>query len=240
MIFTACMADDNNTDKPSLVKNSSSSIGFCGFLGMVAHLVSIVFCGIIIYHAWPGSSLFSWHPTLMCVSFAFLMAEAILFFSPESTLLPKAMRKTKVKYHWINMVTAIACAVAGLVIIFINKNIHGKSHFTSWHGILGLITVIYSCLQSTGGTLLLYPKVVSGMVKLADLKLYHATSGLLLFTLACTTLILGLYSNWFVSQVSDTVWYISFLCPGLIGLVVMNQVTTAYLPKAFKKPSQQI
>ncbi|XP_078000951.1 transmembrane reductase CYB561D2-like [Glandiceps talaboti] len=233
---------DENTDKlrPIIAKNSTQSGGVCAFLGMVAHLASIVFCGIIIYHAWPGSSLFSWHPTLMSVAFALLMAEAILFFSPESTLLPKALRKTKVRYHWINNVTAVVCALGGFGCIFLNKSKMGKSHFTSWHGLLGVTTVTYACMQCLAGTLLLYPKVVSQMVKLADMKLYHATSGLLMFSLACASLVLGLFSNWFVSVASDAVWYISLSCPAMLALVVMNQVTQAYLPKAFKKPSQQI
>ncbi|XP_002738253.2 transmembrane reductase CYB561D2-like [Saccoglossus kowalevskii] len=236
------MADEKTEVRLSSAKNTHNSvlISFSAFLGMVAHLVAIVFCGTIIYHAWPGSSLFSWHPTLMSVAFAFLVLEAIMFFSPESTLLPKAMRKTKVRYHWINNVTGLVCALAGVITIVSNKYMNNKPHFTTWHGLLGIITVGYCAMQCIAGSFMLYPKMISQYVKLSDLKLYHATSGVMMFTLACGTMVLGIFSNWFVSQASDTVFYMCLFCPGILALVVTNQVTQAYLPKAFKKRSQQI
>ena len=40
-----------------------------------------------VYTAVPGSDLFSWHPTLMTIGFSLLMAQAIVIFSPVSSLL---------------------------------------------------------------------------------------------------------------------------------------------------------
>lgn len=44
----------------------------------------------------------------------------------------------------------------GFYVIYLNKENAGKSHLTSWHGLLGAITVGYACLQSTGGSLAKY------------------------------------------------------------------------------------
>ncbi len=176
---------------------------------------------------------------LIIPQFAFLMTEAILFFSPDSNLVPKAVRKTKVTYHWITNTTAVLCAIAGLVIIIVNKEINGYPHFKSWHGIFGVSTVAYACIQAGAGTTLLYPKLTAKMFKLADLKLYHATSGLVLFTLACVTLVLGLFTNWFSKNAHETAWYICIGIVAWISLVIRNQVTQAYLPKSLKKASQQ-
>ncbi|XP_071810193.1 transmembrane reductase CYB561D2-like [Asterias amurensis] len=211
----------------------------CSFFSMAAHLLAIGFISYMIYLAWPFSSLFSWHPVLMSIAFAFLMTEAILFFSPDSNLVPKAVRKTKVTYHWITNTTAVLCAIAGLVIIVLNKEMNGYPHLKSWHGILGVSTVAYACIQACAGTTLLYPALTSKMFKLADLKLYHATSGLVLFTLACVTLVFGLCTNWFTSNAHETAWYICIGIVAWISLVIMNQVTQAYLPKSLKKASQQ-
>lgn len=202
---------------------------------MVAHLVAIAFPAFMVYLASPGSNLFSWHPTLMAIGFSTLMVEAILLFSPESSLLFRSSRKTKVTVHWILQCSSLLCALFGFGVIFYNKYQRSKSHFTTWHGIFGLITVIYIVVQASCGVFLLYPNLVKNW-KLVQLKTYHATFGLLGFTLACLTLALGLFSNWFTTNVTGVLWYLSLLCPGWMALVVMNQVTTAYLPKT-RKPA---
>ncbi|XP_041458496.1 cytochrome b561 domain-containing protein 2-like [Lytechinus variegatus] len=212
---------------------------FCEIIGMVSHLVAISFTGFMIYLAWPLTNLFSWHPILMSIAFAFLMSESIMFFSSESTLIPKVNRKSKVSYHWITMTTAIACALIGFAIIFINKVLHDKPHFKSWHGTMGLVVIIYMCIQAFGGAFHLFPKFTSKFVKLADLKLYHATSGLCLFILVITTLVLALYSNWMQQKAGETGWYFLLGCLMWLTTVITNQVTTEYLPRALKKPSSQ-
>ena len=59
---------------------------------MVVHLLSLAFTGYLIYTAGPGTDLFSWHPTCMTVCFILLMLQAIVLFSPESSLVPGTQR----------------------------------------------------------------------------------------------------------------------------------------------------
>jgi len=130
------------------------------------------------------------------------------------------------------------CAFAGLAAIYVNKERSGKDHFTTWHGLIGIITMVYSCAQSVGGALAKYYKYVGKIIKvrLADLKLYHATSGLLLYTLVTASLLLGLWSNWAAKSVP---WLLNYVCMGCISasaLVVMTHVTTAYLPQTQRAP----
>ena len=162
--------------------------------------------------------------------FAFFMVEAILFFSPESSLIVKYTRKTKVRYHWVFMLLGIACALLGFLAIYTNKNRRGAPHFTTWHGKVGLGTIIYAVLQCCAGTLLLYPYVLPKSLKLGQMKAYHATSGLFLTTLTNISLALGMWSGWFTTNVTGTSWYACLVCPMVIALVVMKQVSEAYLP----------
>lgn len=236
---------ENDKDSSQPLSSSVPSLDTKSFraevadtLGMVSHISAIVLTGYVIYLAWPFPNLFSWHPVLMTLAFAFLMTEAILFFSPESSLVPKAQRPTKVNYHVATMIAAIVCGFSGFTIIYINKNNSNKDHFTSWHGTFGLIVVCYMCVQATGGVITRYPKLLASKLKPAKLKLYHATSGLFLFILVCATFVLALFSNWFVTNSSDLGWYISLMVIALLSLMVMNQVTTEYVPRAFKKPQQ--
>uniref|UniRef100_F6QDK5 ascorbate ferrireductase (transmembrane) n=2 Tax=Ciona intestinalis TaxID=7719 RepID=F6QDK5_CIOIN len=204
-----------------------------GICSMVAHFAAIAFTAYIFYISSPGSSLFSWHPTLMSLAFSCLMVEAILVFSPESSLFIKASRKTKVRIHWILQTCAVVSGILGFSAIVINKIRNNKEHFKSWHGTFGLITVIYVIVQALFGIFLLYPQAAKKWNwKLMQLKVYHATFGLLGFTLACITVVLSLFSNFVVKSagVDGFIWGLCFFCPTWCCFIVMNQVTNAYLP----------
>ncbi|KYO22938.1 transmembrane reductase CYB561D2 isoform X1 [Alligator mississippiensis] len=203
--------------------------------GAAAHLVSLALPVSVAVVARPGSSLFSWHPLLMSLAFSFLMTEALLVFSPETSLLRSFSRKVKVRFHWALQLLCLLCALLGLGIISYNKYLNGKSHFVTWHGLTGLLTVLYASMQCMGGLALLYPKLMKNWT-LAKLKLYHATSGLVCYLLGCASLMLGMCSLWFTTLVTGVFWYLAVLCPILTSLVIMNQVSNAYLYRKRMKP----
>lgn len=173
-------------------------------------------------------------PLYSVSQFSFLMTEALLIFSPETSLLRSFSRKVKVRVHWALQLLALLCALLGLGIITYNKHLNGKAHFVTWHGLMGLLTVLYAGGQCGGGVLLLYPKLMKNWT-LAKLKLYHATSGLVGYLLGCASLMLGMCSLWFTTSVTSISWYLAMLCPLITSLVIMNQVSNAYL---YRKRSQ--
>jgi len=210
-------------------KNNNSTIYPSLVFNMVAHFVVALFTGFIIYTAQPGSSLFSWHPTLMVLAFTFLMVEGILVFSKESSLIQKAARPTKVNTHTVCMVLSLLCCLGGAFVIWYNKELNGKPHVISWHGIIGYITVTYVGIQCLAGIFVKYHKILANYIKPFQLKMNHATSGLFLYSMVCLSMVLGMYSNWFTANVTGTSWYACFACPSILILVVMNQITTNYL-----------
>ncbi|KAM4722325.1 transmembrane reductase CYB561D2 isoform 2-T2 [Rhinophrynus dorsalis] len=162
------------------------------------------------------------------------MTEAIMVFSPDSSILRSFSRKTRIKAHWILQLLSVLCALLGLGIIYSNKILHEKPHFSTWHGLLGGLTILWALLQSLGGLSLLYPKLLQRWT-LSTRKLYHATAGLLGYLLGCTSILLGMCSLWFSASVTGVSWYLCALCPVFSGLVIMNQVSNAYL---YRKRSQ--
>ncbi|XP_075040245.1 transmembrane reductase CYB561D2 [Mixophyes fleayi] len=196
--------------------------------GAAAHLTAFIFTIYIFSVSQPGATLFSWHPFLMCLAFSFFMTEAILVFSPDSSLLRSFSRKARVRAHWLLQLLSVLCALLGVGIIYYNKVLQGKPHFSTWHGLVGLLTVVWALIQNVGGITLLYPKLVQRWT-LATRKLYHATSGLLGYLLGCVSLLLGMCSLWFSASVGSITWYLCALCPVITGLVVMGQVSNAYL-----------
>lgn len=90
----------------------------------------------------------------------------------------------------------------------------------------------YIVVQSIGGSFVKYEFLRSLIkMRLADLKLYHATSGLIAFTLVTVTLMLAMYSTWFTSSVDDVLWYACAAAVSFMAVIVMNQITSEYLPK---------
>ena len=186
-----------------------------------------------------GTSIFSENTILVSFQFITFMFEGLLVFNQESSLLLNASRQTKVLVHWVLQATAVTCAGLGFIVIFYNKYLRDKPHFTTWHGLFGVITVCYIMLQSVGGSFVKYEFLRSLIkIRLADLKLYHATSGLIAFTLVTVTLMLAFYSNWFTTNVNEILWYACLGSVSFMAVIIMNQITSEYLPKSrVPKPS---
>ena len=72
------------------------------------------------------------------------------------------------------------------------------------------------------------PKAVG---TLWQVKQMHATSGLILYTLASISLVLGMFTTWFTKNVTGTSWYMCVACPMILVLVAMQQITSHYLPQ---------
>ncbi|TTN83894.1 Cytochrome b561 domain-containing protein 2 [Bagarius yarrelli] len=198
--------------------------------GGLTHFLCVAFTGTVAIIAKPGSSLFSWHPFLMTLAFSFLMTEAILLFSPHSSPALRCKHQVKSRLHWILQCSCVSCALLGFGTIFYNKQANGKPHFSTWHALLGVVTVCVVVLQAVAALPLIYHKLVKGW-SLARLKRYHAAAGLVTYLLGSVSLLLGICSAWFSASVTGNAWYLMVLCPAVSAFTIMSQVTNAYMTK---------
>ncbi|TRY62968.1 hypothetical protein TCAL_06858 [Tigriopus californicus] len=198
---------------------------------MVVHLISVAFTGFILYLSVPGSDLFSWHPTCMSVAFILLLLQAIVVFSPESSLFPTTPRPEKVQLHWILHAFGTASAVFGFAAVYLNKEMNNRKHFTTWHGKFGLATVVGVFCAVVGGLVAKYALNFRKYVKPINIKMYHATAGMIVFCLAMATVFLAGYSNWYKNRVSGWLWRITIWMPVVLATCVARQVTQSYLPR---------
>lgn len=125
------------------------------------------------------------------------MTEAILTISDENYLTKSIPFRNKILFHWIIQVIAIFCNISGFIIIYINKNINNKSHFTTWHGLAGLISIIVTVPTCLSGLLALYKVDIRKHVKPTISKCLHIVCGCITFVFGTITEILGVYSGWF-------------------------------------------
>jgi len=198
---------------------------------MVFHLLTAGLTAVVVYTAVPGSDLFSWHPTLMAVAFCLLMAQAIVIFSPESSLLQSSERADKVQLHWILNLFSLVAACGGFGAIYLTKEVNNKSHFTTWHGKFGLAACVGTLLAALGGVAAKYSSSLRSVARPINVKLYHATGALVVFGLAMTATSLACYSNWFLKRVDGYLWRCCFWSPIILLVCVARQVTQSFLPR---------
>ena len=118
----------------------------------------------------------------------------------------------KVRFHWIAMTLASVLGSCGVAVIYYNKILNNKPHFTSWHGLFGILTIVIFAAQALGGIFVLYPAAAMGVISRKFVKKFHFLGGSAVALMGYFSLLLGLYSNWFVGKVSGWLWYI-FVAP---------------------------
>ncbi|CAF9913093.1 MAG: hypothetical protein ALECFALPRED_008630 [Alectoria fallacina] len=129
-------------------------------------------------------SLFSAHPLLNSAGLL-LTTQAILILQP--THAPK-QKHLGTNIHAVINGTAVLSLLAAFIIIEYNKFAHAGAHFTSPHGILGLITYILFAIQAIVGITQYYTPAIYGSVDNAKaIYKYHRMSGYLLVILSFAT-----------------------------------------------------
>ncbi|XP_015424394.1 PREDICTED: LOW QUALITY PROTEIN: cytochrome b561 domain-containing protein 1 [Myotis davidii] len=71
----------------------------------------------------------------------------------------------------------------------------------------------------------------SQISRVARLKLYHLTCGLVVYLMATVTVVLGMYSVWFQAQIKGEAWYLCLAQPLYPALVIVRQISSSYLPR---------
>lgn len=127
------------------------------------------------------------------------MTEAICCFIEPNipTLGLGAVRRKQL--HWILQAIGGCSITVAFVVIVLNKNRLHKAHFTTWHGLFGLLAVIATGLGLLGGVVALYSVQWRSQlhVRPAVVRLAHAGLGVLAYGLGAVSLALGLQSSWF-------------------------------------------
>ncbi|XP_011385337.1 cytochrome b561 domain-containing protein 1-like [Pteropus vampyrus] len=166
----------------------------------------------------------------MALAFCLCMAEAILLFSPEHSLFFFCSRKARIGLHWAGQTLAVLCAALGLGFIISSKTRSELPHLVSWHSWVGALTLLATVGQALCGLCLLFPRAAR-VSRVARLKLYHLTCGLVVYLIATVTVLLGMYSVWFQAQIKGAAWYLCLALPLYPALVIMHQISSAYLPR---------
>jgi len=158
-----------------------------------------------------------------------LMAEAVMIMSQGNIIASNLSRQGRVRLHWILQASAAAFIFAGFLVIVINKNLHNKNHFKSWHSVIGLVFLVCVGITSSGGVVTLYSLRLKQYVKPAKMKLFHNLVGVLTFVIGVSTEIFGIYTHWFLKHTSLSAQIVCTVFVVLGGIFTLESaVKSAY------------
>jgi cytochrome b-561 domain-containing protein 2 len=167
------------------------------------------------------------------------MAEAVMIMSQDNIIASKLARQGRVRLHWILQAGAATFIFAGFLVIVINKNLHNKNHFQSWHSIIGLIFFVCVGITSSGGVVTLYSLRLKQYLRPAKLKLLHNLVGVLTFAIGVVTEIFGIYTLWFPKHASLSAQVVCTVFVVLGGILTLESaVKSAY--SRFKALNQSV
>lgn len=158
-----------------------------------------------------------------------LMAEAVMIMSQGNIIASNLSRHARVRLHWILQASAAAFIFAGFLVIVINKNLHNKNHFKTWHSVIGLVFLVCVGITSSGGVVTLYSLRLKHCVKPAKMKLFHNLVGVLTFVIGVASVIFGIYTHWFLKHASLSAQIVCTVFVVLGGIFTLESaVKSAY------------
>lgn len=159
------------------------------------HIFSVLFfsfCGFYMFSPW---SIFPYHPLLMCLGYGVLMGEAILY----SRYIKSKNRKYWLQIHLILQLAGYLLVTIAFIVIEYSKISKGKSHFQSYHGLLGGLAYFITTTQIIFGLIIYYKRKTlikwKGVPFAIQVSRFHGYSGLVSHSLSIGALTLGYYSN---------------------------------------------
>ncbi|XP_055594486.1 probable transmembrane reductase CYB561D1 [Uranotaenia lowii] len=167
-------------------------------VNVLANFLMFAIAGFITYHCFNKATvLFSWHPSFMSVGYLILMSQAVLTLSGANILTYKKHHKTRVFIHWLLQALAGILITVAFVCIVLNKIRMDKPHFQTWHGLLGLITVILTLASIGGGVFTKYGFQLRHLMRPIYSKIVHGIAGTITYVMGSVTIGFGIYSRWF-------------------------------------------
>jgi hypothetical protein len=174
----------------------------------IRRIASAAIVLLMSYH-FVGSSwtdVFQYHPLMMTVAFLGFLPEVIHLSNNFRRCRSMVERQLTVGLHLQTAIAMKVLSLIGFVAIEVSKIQRKKKHFTTWHGLIGLICIIVLALQVVIGIVYhyrLFPtKKFPGIFSL--LRKVHQWLGIVLVALAAGSMYLGLQTHFAEKAVTES------------------------------------
>ncbi|KAI9013978.1 eukaryotic cytochrome b561-domain-containing protein [Phycomyces nitens] len=130
-------------------------------------------------------SLFSYHPILM-VGTMLAITEGIALL--QAPILPASAHRQRKTWHGYLQTLGLFAIEAGFTAIYVTKTRNDKPHFSTIHGQLGVMCVMWFTAQAIFGTILAYfPRAVTNLTQKKQYWNWHRQGGYVLLGLMWIT-----------------------------------------------------
>jgi hypothetical protein len=141
--------NESTISQPTIILSTPPSRTYKCLLGSYIIYTTAVGYTVSTQPTGAGWRFFSWHPFLMTTGFIGLLG--------VSAITKKLGGYKNTKIHAILSSLGVVCACIGFGIIYKNKQLIGKDHFTSTHSIFGIVTISCAFLPWLAGGIFLHP-----------------------------------------------------------------------------------
>ncbi|KAI7937140.1 hypothetical protein MJO28_016039 [Puccinia striiformis f. sp. tritici] len=172
------------------------------------------------------AGIFTFHPIFQ--SFAlYCFYQGVIILQPTNT---PASKRTGLLVHEAFQLLGSLSIIIGASCIFYNKWSHSASHFTSWHGILGLISTSIVLIQALFGMLIGFETsrdYILGDSLGRKLWRFHRASGYLLLVLMTATVLTVTKADWVIQVTTSWSIWVLTISPivALIGLLSLSKLS---------------
>jgi len=166
------------------------------------------------------AGIFTLHPLFQSLSL-FFFYQGIIVLQPTET--PAAKRTGLLVHEGFQLLGSLSILI-GATAIFYNKISHSAPHFTSWHGLFGLISACVIVLQAFFGMLIGFETsrdYILGDALGRKLWKFHRLSGYILIFLITITVLTVTKADWVIMVTSKWSIWVLTISPivALIGLL---------------------
>jgi len=162
----------------------------------------------------PFQALFDAHPSAVAVAFLLLMPEAIMLLRRNGSLQRHLGRKRAIRLHFGLQALAVVFVMVGVGAIYLNKERHGKPHFVSWHGTLGIIAAGSLGVHFLCSIIFLFPTQAQHAAKRLGSGLHgwhrrHRQASIVIYSVGIGATLLGFLSNYWTKQLANDpfIWW---------------------------------
>ncbi|KAL3286270.1 hypothetical protein HHI36_000779 [Cryptolaemus montrouzieri] len=158
------------------------------------------------------NQLWLWHTVVTPIGVMFIMFEGILAFSPHNHVTSDFKKTTLNNMHGWFMAMGLSLMTLGVLFAYVTTDVH----FTSLHGIFGLIAWILCVISAVGGIFTLYSQSLREHVRPIYLRFCHTLLGLTAFLTSMAAGALGIYEDQ-----KNTAGTAVIICVALLGIAIL-------------------
>jgi len=195
----------------------------------LAQTIVVVSMAIFVLTSWvmvlaSGPSSLGWfafHAPLQSLALA-LFTAGIVTLQPTSQ--PRSKAAGLDRHQLYILFLGVPSVFLGTWAVYHNKNLAGREHLVSWHGLLGFIAVLWMCVQiAVGGASVWFGGAAfGGGMKAKNIWKYHRVSGYLLFPLFVYSAHLG--GQWSGFSQKNSSMVLRFLAYSIAPLLILGAV----------------